>query len=51
LEEQQYRDERFAIEAINGIVFDEKRTIILGIVLKEEDALCGLAEIYGFRDE
>ena len=47
LYEQKYEDSRYVIRHLYDECFRE--SIILGIYVKE--AFCGIAEMYGFRDE
>lgn len=51
LHEKQYTDMDLMLRDLYGKCFLRKENLILGICLKEEGALCGLAEFYGFRDE
>ena len=48
--EKQYRDMHRMIAELYGDLYLNKESLILGICLKEQDELCGLAEFYGFRD-
>ena len=48
--ERQFTDARNAIAQVYGDLFADKKSLILGVALKDEgEALCGLAEFYGLR--
>ena len=47
--ERKYPDIRLVIDGLYGECLRE--SLILGIFLKEGGSFCGLAEMYGFRDE
>lgn len=49
LYEQKYDDICRVIDGLYGECLRE--SVILGVFLREEAAFCGLAEMYGFRDE
>ena len=51
LHEKQYTDMDLMLRDLYGKCFTQKENLILGICLKEEGSVCGLAEFYGFRDE
>ena len=48
--EKQYDDLGVVIEKLYNEYFDKKESIILGVYLKDNMILCGLCEIYGFKD-
>lgn len=48
--EQQYRDMKVMIYELYEKSFKEKESLILGIVLQDSGALCGLAEFYGYKE-
>lgn len=49
--ERQFDDAHEAIRQLYGDLFANKESLILGVRLKEDGALCGLAEFYGLRDD
>ncbi len=49
--EQQFDDAHEAIANMYGDLFSNKESIILGVYLKDGMPLCGLGELYGFRDD
>ena len=49
--ERQFDDVRDDIRGLYGDLFADRKSLILGIRLKEGSALCGLAEFYGLRDD
>lgn len=48
--EKQYKDVHQMINELYGDLYRNKESLILGICLKEDNRLCGLAEFYGFKD-
>ncbi len=48
--EKQYQDMHQMIAELYGDLYLNRESLILGIYLKENDELCGLAEFYGFKD-
>ena len=49
--EKQYDDMHRAIREVYGTVFAERQSLILGIVERGEEHICGLAEFYGLRQD
>ena len=47
--EQQYSDMSVMIKAVYEDCFRKKESLILGVYLKDESELCGLAEFYGYK--
>ena len=48
--EKQFDDLYEMLNKLYGEYYETKESIILGIYLKEEDYMCGIAEFYGFKD-
>ena len=48
--EQKYEDPLVVIDKLYTDCFQAKKSMILGIFLKESGLFCGLAEFYGFKD-
>lgn len=48
--ERQFEDVHQMIGELYKDLYDNKKSLILGICVKEDDRLCGLAEFYGFKD-
>ena len=48
--EQKYKDINFVIKQIYDECFANKESVILGVYLKNSGDICGLAEMYGFKD-
>ena len=49
--ERQYADIHQMISELYGDLYLHKESLIMGVILKEEDRLCGLAEFYGYKDQ
>ena len=49
LYEKQFDDMHEAIRQVYGRIFTEQESLILGICLRGEEHICGLAEYYGLR--
>lgn len=49
--EKQFDDMHEVVRELYGDLFRRKESLILGVRLKGEGALCGLAEFYGYRPE
>lgn len=48
--ERQYTDMHQMIRELYGEIYETKQNLILGVYLKSEDELCGLAEFYGYKE-
>ena len=49
--EKRFEDARDAISEFYGELFEKKESLILGIREAKDDSFCGLAELYGLRDD
>lgn len=49
LYEKQFDDMHEAICRVYGRIFTDRQSLILGICLRDEERVCGLAEYYGLR--
>ena len=51
LVERQYEDPHEAIRQMRGPCFEQRESLFWAVCLREDDELCGLVELYEFRDD